>query len=177
MFSLFKFKKKKQAAPTVTLLPDSQGEHFLQTQFDTQQRAFKFYDRQVLNFLSPIMMDFVPKQEVLFIATSDSHGECVEHRGEVFGLVAPVYRQARVCAEQLAGDSDAVFQPQLTATVLDDPGLGVYRKIVIENDIVVGTILYGDTRDSAWYLVLIEHRTNIAGIRDNLMFNRLALAG
>ena len=76
MFFLFKSKKKNQTKPKVTLLPGSQGEHFLQKQFDTQQRAFKFYDKQVLNFLSPLMMDFVPKQEVLFIATSDSHGEC-----------------------------------------------------------------------------------------------------
>lgn len=76
MFSFFKAKKISKNIPAVTLLPGSQGEHFLQRQFDTQQRALKFYDKQVLNYLSPVMMAFLPKQESLFIATADSHGEC-----------------------------------------------------------------------------------------------------
>lgn len=76
MFSFFKFRKTSKKLPAVTLLPGSQGEHFLQRQFDTQQRALKFYDKQVLNFLSPVMMTFLPKQESLFIATADRHGEC-----------------------------------------------------------------------------------------------------
>ena len=76
MFSFFKTKKKTKNIPSVTLLPGSQGEHVLQRQFDTQQRALKFYDKQVLNFLSPVMMEFLPKQESLFIATADRHGEC-----------------------------------------------------------------------------------------------------
>lgn len=125
-------------------------------------------------------------------------GECVEHRGEVFGLVAPVYQQAKVCAEQLAGQS-STFSPQLTATtlkvtgidlfsagdfngqgecqtqVLTDSGLDIYRKIVIKNDTVVGVILYGDTRDSHWYLNLIENRMNIADMRDHLIFDKPAL--
>lgn len=76
MFSFFKSKQKIKNIPAVTLLPGSQGEHFLQRQFDTQQRALKFYDKQVLNFLSPVMMEFLSKQESLFIATADKHGEC-----------------------------------------------------------------------------------------------------
>ncbi|MGY6273918.1 globin domain-containing protein [Methylomonas sp. MgM2] len=76
MFSFFKSGKKTKSMPAVTLLPGSQGEHFLQRQFDTRQRALKFYDKQVLNFLSPVMMAFLPKQESLFIATADRHGEC-----------------------------------------------------------------------------------------------------
>jgi nitrite reductase (NADH) large subunit len=142
-----------------------------------------------------IVNDQLQTQEATIYAV----GECVEYRGEVFGLVAPAYQQAKVCAEQLAGKS-STFSPQQTATtlkvtgvdlfsagdfngqddcqtqMLTDPALGVYRKIVIKNDRVAGIILYGDTRDSHWYLNLIENQTNIADIRDHLIFNRPALA-
>ena len=76
MFSFFRFKKKRPSVPQVTLLPGSEGEHHLQKKYETSQRAQKFYDKQVLNFLSPVMMEFILKQESLFIATSDKHGEC-----------------------------------------------------------------------------------------------------
>jgi truncated hemoglobin YjbI/predicted pyridoxine 5'-phosphate oxidase superfamily flavin-nucleotide-binding protein len=78
MFRLFKA-KPKQFQPSVarlTLLPGSEGEHFLQQKYGTTQRALRFYDKQVLNYLSPVMKEFITRQEVLFIATSDKHGEC-----------------------------------------------------------------------------------------------------
>lgn len=125
-------------------------------------------------------------------------GECVQHRGEVFGLVVPVYQQARVCARRLAGEAD-VYRATLAATtlkvtgielfsageidaadaqqqVLVDHGLGIYRKIVIDNDVVIGMVMYGDTSDNAWYLNLINNRTNIAAIRDQLIFKPAVLA-
>jgi len=78
MFQLFKSKTKKippSAAP-VTLLPGSEGEHYLQQKYGTTQRALRFYDKQVLNYLSPVMKEFIARQEILFIATSDKHGDC-----------------------------------------------------------------------------------------------------
>jgi truncated hemoglobin YjbI len=78
MFRLFKA-KPKQMPPSVaplTLLPGSEGEHFLQQKYGTTQRALRFYDKQVLNYLSPVMKEFIARQEVLFIATSDKHGDC-----------------------------------------------------------------------------------------------------
>ncbi len=78
MFGLFKVKPNKtptSEAP-VTLLPGSEGEHYLQSKYGTTQRALRFYDKQVLNYLSPVMKDFIARQEVLFIATSDKHGDC-----------------------------------------------------------------------------------------------------
>lgn len=138
------------------------------------------------------------------LRTSDERiyavGECVQHRGEVFGLVAPVYEQAKVCAKQLAGRADAAYRSLLAPTmlkvsgidlfsvgdfegdtdcqqqVLVDHALGVYRKIVLKHDTIVGMIMYGDTRDSAWYLNLIKNKTNVAGLRDRLIFNQPALA-
>jgi predicted pyridoxine 5'-phosphate oxidase superfamily flavin-nucleotide-binding protein len=78
MFRLFRSKAKPNANETalLTLLPGSVGEHALQEKYDTRQRALRFYDKQVLNFLSPVMKEFIATQEVLFIATSDKHGEC-----------------------------------------------------------------------------------------------------
>jgi len=78
MFRLFKAKAKKIPSPVaaLTLLPGSGGEHYLQEKYGTRQRALRFYDKQVLNYLSPVMKEFIARQEVLFIATSDKHGEC-----------------------------------------------------------------------------------------------------
>ncbi len=79
MFSWFRSHKKAQTHRTpaqVTLLPGSKGEHALQKQYGSRERALKFYDRQVLDYLSPVMTEFIASQEVLFIATADVHGEC-----------------------------------------------------------------------------------------------------
>ena len=78
MFRLFKTKSRKLPPSTapLTLLPGSEGEHFLQQKYGTRQRALRFYDKQVLNFLSPVMKEFILRQEILFIATADKHGEC-----------------------------------------------------------------------------------------------------
>ncbi|WP_445370525.1 NAD(P)/FAD-dependent oxidoreductase [Methylomonas sp. HW2-6] len=129
-----------------------------------------------------------------------SVGECVQHRGELFGLVAPVYEQAKVCARQLSGHDGSIYQTLSSATMLKvtgidlfsvgdfegdadcqilqliDHGLGVYKKIVLRGDIVIGVILYGDTSDSAWYLNLVKDKTPIAAIRDRLMFGQTPLA-
>lgn len=129
-----------------------------------------------------------------------SVGECVQHQGELFGLVAPVYEQAKVCAQQLLGRGDSQFKTLSSATMLKVTGIdlfsvgnfegdadcqmlqlidhdqGIYKKIVIRNNSVVGVILYGDTSDSAWYLNLVKEKTSIASIRDRLMFGPSALA-
>ena len=78
MFRLFKAKPKAMppSVAPLTLLPGSEGEHFLQQKYGTTQRALRFYDKQVLNYLSPVMKEFIAKQEILFIATSDKHGDC-----------------------------------------------------------------------------------------------------
>lgn len=129
-----------------------------------------------------------------------SVGECVQHRGELFGLVAPVYEQAKVCAKQLSGQVASQYKTLSSATMLKVTGidlysvgdfegdsechilqlidheLGVYKKIVLRRDIVVGVILYGDTSDSAWYLNLVKDKTPIAAIRHRLMFGQTPLA-
>jgi NAD(P)H-dependent nitrite reductase small subunit len=121
-------------------------------------------------------------------------GECVQHRGKTFGLVAPLMEQARVCASYLAERGTRGYQassvstqlkvaginvfsagncapgPGVESLVLSDPKRGIYKRLVIEQDKVRGAVLYGDIRDSGWYLDLINERRNIHGFRDGLLF-------
>jgi nitrite reductase (NADH) large subunit len=120
-------------------------------------------------------------------------GECVEHDSQLFGLVAPLYDQAKVVAASLLGQ-DAAFQPVQTATklkvtgvdlfsagdfadgpgrediVFRDPARGVYKRLVIENDRLIGAVMYGDTADGSWFFGLIKDGTDIAPMRDTLIF-------
>jgi nitrite reductase [NAD(P)H] large subunit len=122
-------------------------------------------------------------------------GECAEHRGQCYGLVEPAYEQASVLASRLAG-RPADYAGSVVATnlkvsgvdvfsagdflgcqdseevVLHDPGLGVYRRLVIAQDRLVGAVLYGDTGDALWYLELIRSGQSIAAFRDDLAFGR-----
>jgi nitrite reductase (NADH) large subunit len=122
-------------------------------------------------------------------------GECAEHRGQCYGLVEPGYEQAAVLARRLAGD-DARYPGSVLATnlkvsgvdvfsagdfvgaagtepiVLHDPGVGVYRKLVIAQDRLVGAVLCGDNTDAAWYLELIRSGQSVAALRDDLAFGR-----
>ncbi len=124
-------------------------------------------------------------------------GECVEHRGEVFGLVAPIWDQARVCAARLAGDEEALFASKALGTSLKITGVdvfsagalmaadesddeitlhddksGLYKKVVLRDGKLVGAVLYGDVADGPWYLKLMRNREDIGAIRDRLVFGR-----
>jgi len=125
-------------------------------------------------------------------------GECVQHRGRTFGLVAPLFEQARVCATFLAersvrGYRDRTASTQLKVSgievfsagnhasgpgreslVLRDPKRGIYKRLVIEQNRIRGAVLYGDTRDGHWYLDLIEKGRDIRDIRDDLLFGEAA---
>jgi nitrite reductase [NAD(P)H] large subunit len=126
-------------------------------------------------------------------------GECVEHNGRTFGLVAPLWEQARVCAARLAGDLDAVYLPQPVYTGLQITGIdvfsagviapavdddevivrfdsaaGLYRKLVLRGDRLVGCVLYGDAGDGLWYVELMSRRCDVAPWRDALILGREA---
>ena len=120
-------------------------------------------------------------------------GECVEFDGALFGLVAPLYEQAKVLAQTLLGTPDA-FAVKDTATklkvtgcnlfsagdfaegegrediVLRDPGKGVYKRLVIEDDRLIGAVMYGDTADGNWFFQLIKDGTEIDEMRETLIF-------
>ena len=102
-------------------------------------------------------------------------GECAEVGGQVYGLVAPLYEMARVAAAQLAGDATAAFVHIDTPTklkvtgidlfslgdfadgddrqeiVLRDASAGVYKRLVLKDNRIIGTVLYGETADGAWF--------------------------
>src|SRR3954464_15265951 len=59
-----------------TRRPGSDGEHRLQRRLNTDDRADRFYEEQVLDRLNDRMREFVGRQEMFFLATADRHGEC-----------------------------------------------------------------------------------------------------
>jgi nitrite reductase (NADH) large subunit len=121
-------------------------------------------------------------------------GECVSHRGIAYGLVAPLFEQAKVAANHLAQMGIGRYVGSVTSTklkvtgidlfsagdfmggedtediVLSDPSAGVYKKLVIKNDKLVGACLYGDTVDGSWYFKLLREGRELTDIRDKLMF-------
>jgi nitrite reductase (NADH) large subunit len=121
-------------------------------------------------------------------------GECAAHRGVAYGLVAPLFEQGKVCATHLAQFGIGRYAGSTTSTklkvtgidlfsagnfmggddceqiVLNDPFGGVYKKLVIQDDKLVGACLYGDTVDGSWYFKLMREGRRIGDIRDKLMF-------
>ena len=126
-------------------------------------------------------------------------GECVQHRGQTYGLVAPLFEQAKVVANHLAELGYARYAGSLTSTKLKVTGIdlfsagdftgddtsedivfrdasrGVYKKLVIRDKHVLGAIAYGDTIDGSWYLQLMRDKTDISSMRDNLLFGQAHL--
>lgn len=123
-------------------------------------------------------------------------GECAEVGGQCYGLVAPLYEMARVVSAQLADDAEAKFVHSETPTklkvtginlfsvgdlgegddrqeiVLRDAAAGVYKRLVLRDDRIIGTVLYGETSDGAWFHDLTKKRTDISQMRDTLIFGQ-----
>ncbi|MFM2053089.1 MAG: hypothetical protein RL456_1126, partial [Pseudomonadota bacterium] len=121
-------------------------------------------------------------------------GECASHRGIAYGLVAPLFEQGKVLAAQLAQTGLGLYGGSQTSTklkvtgidlfsagdfmggdgceeiLLSDPVGGVYKKLVVKDDRLVGACLYGDTVDGNWYFKLIREGSAVHEIRDRLMF-------
>ena len=133
-----------------------------------------------------------------FMRTSDPRilavGECVEHRGQVYGLVAPIWEMCRAVADTLAGADGqgyggSVISTKLKVTgvnvfsagdfapgedrediVYRDAARGIYKRVVIAEDRVVGAVLYGDTQDGSWYFQLLKDAEDISENREALIF-------
>ena len=122
-------------------------------------------------------------------------GECVEHRGVCYGLVAPLYEMAKTLAANLAGE-DTPYTGSVTSTklkvtginlfsagdfadadgreeiVLRDASNGVYRRLVLEDNRIIGAVLYGDVADGAWFFDLIKRGTDISEMRETIIFGQ-----
>ena len=128
-----------------------------------------------------------------------SVGECVNHRGISYGLVAPLFEMAKVCATHLANFGIGSYKGSVTSTKLKVTGIdlfsagdfsggddteeivlhdaigGVYKKLVIQDDKIIGAVLYGDTADGSWYFQMLRDGKPIHEIRDHLMFGQSAI--
>ncbi len=122
-------------------------------------------------------------------------GECAQHRGELYGLVAPVWEQARVLADLLTGtDPDAEYHGSRTATklkvagvdvatmgvnrperdtdeflVISEPRRGVHLSVVVRDDKLVGATLLGDTRKVAFLTQAFDRGTPLPAERIRLL--------
>jgi nitrite reductase (NADH) large subunit len=123
----------------------------------------------------------------------------VSHRGRSYGLVAPLFDMAKVAANHLVNFGIARYQGSVTSTKLKVTGIdlfsagdfaggegtedivlhdavgGVYKRLVLKDDRVVGAVLVGDTRDGAWYFQLLRDAQDVSGIRDTLLFGQTHL--
>ncbi|MCI4590333.1 nitrite reductase large subunit NirB [Sphingobium sp. BYY-5] len=122
-------------------------------------------------------------------------GECVEHDGNVYGLVAPLWDMCRSLADGLT-DQHTGYKGSVTSTklkvagldvfsvgdfsggegcediVLRDASRGVYKRVVVKDDRIVGAVLYGDTADGGWYFDLLKKGEDVSDIRDLLIFGQ-----
>ncbi|MXU63887.1 nitrite reductase large subunit NirB [Oceanomicrobium pacificus] len=127
-------------------------------------------------------------------------GECVEHAGSCYGLVAPLYDMARVAARNMLGFHER-FEPVEISTKLKVTGVdlfsagdfaegggreeivyrdatqGIYKRLVIRDNRIIGVVMYGDTSDGAWFLQKLKDKEDISEIRDVLIFGPGFAAG
>ena len=121
-------------------------------------------------------------------------GECVEHREQCYGLVAPLYDMAKVLASTLVGQA-AAYEGSIVSTklkvsgidlfsageflgendeeiVVRDAAMGVYRRLILRNNRIIGAVLYGDTTDSAWFFNLLKEQEDVSEKRGTLIFGQ-----
>jgi predicted pyridoxine 5'-phosphate oxidase superfamily flavin-nucleotide-binding protein len=76
MFSFFKRAKTTSFSKAGLELPGTQGEHDLQKSFGTQSQALAFYNKQVVDHITPLMADYISHQEIMHLSTANKRGEC-----------------------------------------------------------------------------------------------------
>ncbi len=126
-------------------------------------------------------------------------GECVSHRGTAYGLVAPLFEMAKVCANHLAEHGIGRYTGSVTSTklkvtgielfsageylggegtedlLLSDPKGGLYKKLVLRDNKLVGAVLYGESGDGNWYFKLMREGTDVMALRHRLLFGETHL--
>jgi nitrite reductase (NADH) large subunit len=138
------------------------------------------------------------------LVTSDANilavGECIEHNGAVYGLVAPIWEMCRSLADGLVAEQNG-YTGSVTSTklkvsgidvfsagdfsggegcediVMRDAARGVYKRVIVKDDRVVGAVLYGDTGDGNWYFDLLKKQQDVSDIRDALIFGQAFASG
>ncbi len=127
-------------------------------------------------------------------------GECVQHRGACYGLVAPLWDMCRALADAACGTPTG-YEGSVTSTklkvsgidlfsagdfsggdgaediVMRDAARGVYKRVIVRDNRLVGAVLYGDTGDGSWYFDLLKKGEDVSDIRDALIFGQAFAAG
>jgi nitrite reductase (NADH) large subunit len=128
-------------------------------------------------------------------------GECAEHRGKTYGLVAPLYEMAKICADHLARDdatadyAGTILSTKLKVTGVDlfsagvlaageesgeltyhDTARQVYKKLIVRDGKIDGIVLYGDVADSGWYLDMLRSGEDITAFQDAILFGQSVVA-
>ncbi|WP_066071433.1 nitrite reductase large subunit NirB [Neobacillus soli] len=126
-----------------------------------------------------------------FMETSVPHvyavGECAEHREIVYGLVAPLYEQGKVLANRICGTVAEPYHGSVAGTQLKVAGVdlfsageifedgstkaimvyneydGIYKRVLTRNNLIVGIVLYGDTKDSTKLYRMLTKKEDISG--------------
>jgi len=124
-------------------------------------------------------------------------GECVQHRGEVYGLVAPLWEQAAVLADQITGANPlSAYHGSRTATklkvagvevasmgilgperdgdehiVFSEPSRGVFKSLVIRDDRLIGATLLGDNSKVAFLMQAFDRGLPLPQERIGLLFD------
>jgi nitrite reductase (NADH) large subunit len=127
-------------------------------------------------------------------------GECVEHRGQVYGLVAPLWEMCRALADAAttgpSGYLGSVTSTKLKVSgidvfsagdfsgadgaediVLRDAARGIYKRVVVKDDRLIGAVLYGDTADGNWYFQLLKDQADVSDVRESLIFGQAYAEG
>jgi nitrite reductase (NADH) large subunit len=128
-------------------------------------------------------------------------GECAEHRGVAYGLVAPIFEMCRTLADVLTRAPEATYAGSLLSTrlkvsgvdvfsagkfsggdgcedvVLRDSGRGVYKRLVLEDGKLAGAVLFGDAQDGAWYFDLMRSGADVTELRETLVFGQAVTEG
>lgn len=139
------------------------------------------------------------------LRTSDPHvfaiGECAEHRGVAYGLVAPIWEMCRTLADVLTGDEDAAYGGSQLSTrlkvsgvdvfsagqfaggegcedlVFRDAGRRIYKRLVIKEGRLAGAVMFGDAADGGWYFDLIRSGADVSDLRETLVFGQAITEG
>jgi len=126
-----------------------------------------------------------------------SVGECVQHRGQTYGLVAPLFEQAKVAANHLAEYGRMRYEGSAVSTklkvtgidlfsagdfnpgpddeelLLQDSARGVYKKLVLRGNKLRGAVMYGDTLDGPWYFQMMRDGTDVSEMREHILFGQM----
>ena len=125
-------------------------------------------------------------------------GECIEHNNQIYGLVAPIWDMAKVAADRICAVAASCFVPEASGTrlkvsgiemfsagefigdkttedvVLRDAARGIYKRLVLRDNKLVGVLCFGDARDAGWYFNLLREGGDLGDLRDTMIFGQLA---